>query len=235
MMKFADLIKLFEKHQGRITEVTHHFLDYYTVKVATEKDFTWVAGEYAYFTVKDKRIKGRPFRELSIASIPEDGYVLLGFKTGEKPSSYKQFIIDHGINAEISIRGPIGDFTLRDDNRSVVLFAAGVGITPIFSILKSIGSDQKREVYVVYPSKQYHLFKEEIDSIAHMNAKIHLSYLHKSEEAQAKLTKLAKKLGNEAYYYTSGSGQVIKSTRNLLQGLGIEKNNMLNDHFEGYK
>lgn len=235
MMTFTDLKKLSKKHQGRITEVNHRFLDYYTVKVATETGFTWVAGEYAYFSLKDKRVKGRPFRELSIASIPEDGYVLLGFKTGKNPSSYKQFIIDHGVNAEISIRGPIGDFTLRNDNRTVVMFAAGVGITPIFSILKSISSDQQREVHVVYPSKQYHLFKKEIDSIVQMNPKIHLYYMHKSEEAQAKITELAKKLGNEAYYYTAGSGRVIKSIRNLLKGLGIEKSNMKNDHFEGYK
>ncbi|WP_313180859.1 FAD-dependent oxidoreductase [Lacrimispora sp.] len=234
-MTFTEFKILFKKHQGCITEVNHHFSDYYTAKVAVEKGFTWAAGEYAYFTLKDERVKGRPFRELSIASIPEDGYVLLGFRTGETPSSYKQFIIDHGVNAEISIRGPIGDFKLRDDKRPVVLFAAGVGITPIFSILKSIRSNQQREVYVVYPSSQHHLFKKEIDSIADKNPKIHLSYMHKSEEAQAKLTELAKKLGNEAYYYTAGSGRVIKSIRNLLKGLGIQKNNMLNDHFEGYK
>ena len=234
-MKLTDLNKLLKTHQGIITEVKHHFLDYYTVKVATEKDFTWVAGEYAYFSLKDKRIKGRPFREFSIASIPEDGYVLLGFKTGEKPSSYKQFIIEHGVNAAISIRGPIGDFTLRNDNRPVVLFAGGVGITPIFSILKSIRSNQQREVHVVYPSAQYHLFKNEIDSIAQMNPKIHLSYMHQPEQAQDKLTELAKRFGNEAYYYTAGSGRVIQSIRNLLKGLGIKKSNMLNDHFEGYK
>lgn len=40
-MNLTDLKKLLsEKHQGRITEVNHHFSDYYTVKVAVEKGFT---------------------------------------------------------------------------------------------------------------------------------------------------------------------------------------------------
>ena len=234
-MKFSDLAKMFKKRQGRITEVNHCFADYYTIKVMPEKGFTWVAGEYAIFSLKDKRIAGKRSRFFSIASIPEDGYVLLGFRTGDKPSSFKQFIIDHGLHATIEIRGPMGDFALRNDNRPVVLFAGGVGITPIFSILQSIKANQQREVHVVYPSAQHHLFKDEIDGIIQMNPQIHVSYLHQSEQAQAKLTELARRFGNDAYYYTAGSGRAIESIRNLLKGLEIEKRNMLNDHFEGYK
>ena len=234
-MRLTDFTKLFKTHQGIITEVNHCFSDYYTVKVTMDKRVTWVAGEHAIFSLQDKRINGRRWRVFSIASIPEDGYVLLGFRTGEKPSPYKQFIIDHGLHATIQMRGSIGDFTLRKDKRPVVLFAAGVGITPIFSILQSIRSNQKREVYVIYASAQYHLFKDEIDSIAQENPQIHLVYVHQSEQAQAKLTELTKKFGNAAYYYIAGAGQVIKSTKNLLKSLGIKKGNLLNDYFVGYQ
>mgnify|MGYP001428730962 CR=1 FL=1 len=234
-MKFSDLLNMFRTNQGHIMEVKHHFADYYTVKVKPDKAFTWVAGQYAMFSLKDKSIKGKKYRMFSLASIPEDGYILLGFRTGEKPSSFKQYIIDHRAGTAIGIKGPIGDFTLRKDKRPVVLFAGGVGVTLVFSIIKSIGKGQQREVQVVYPSGQYHLFKDEIDSIAQRNPKIQVSYMHQPEEAQAKLTELAKKFGNEAYYYTAGPGRVIESIRNLLKGLGIEKRNMLNDHFEGYK
>ncbi|MEA5015045.1 MAG: FAD-dependent oxidoreductase [Candidatus Limiplasma sp.] len=234
-MRFSDIFKMFRKSQGLITEVKHRSADYYTVKVKIDKGFTWIAGEYAMFALKDKAIKGKKSRVFSIASVPEDGYVLLGFRTGEKPSSFKQYIIDRGVGATLEIRGPLGDFTLRNDKRPVVLFAGGVGITPIFSILKTIGKSQQRDVHVVYPSVQYHLFKDEIDGIAQMNPSIHVSYVHQPEEAQAELTKLVKKFGNEAYYYTAGPGRVIESIRNLLNSLQIDKRNMLNDHFEGYK
>lgn len=234
-MRFADLLKMRSKSRGLITEVKHCAADYYTVKVKVDEGFAWVAGEYALFSLKDKAVKGRKWRVFSIASVPEDGYVLLGFRTGETPSPFKQYLIDHGLHASMGIRGPAGDFTLRNDQRPVVLFAAGVGITPIFSILKSIGTSRQRAVHVVYPAAQYHLFRDEIDGIAQVNPSIHLSYLHQPEEAQAKLTELAKRFGNEAYYYTAGPGRVIERIRGLLKGLGIEKRNMLNDHFEGYK
>lgn len=234
-MKFTDLIKMFKKCQGLITEVKHCFSDYYTVKVIPQQGFTWVAGEYAMFFLKDKKIQGRRWRVFSLASVSDDGYILLGFRTGKKPSAYKQFIIDHGLNAAIDIRGPVGDFTLKNDTRPVVLFASGVGITPIFSILKSIRNDLRREVHMVYASSEKYLFKDEIDSIAQTNPNIHLSYVRQREEAQAKLTGLAKSFGNDAYYYTAGSGRVIESTRSLLRGEGIEKRNILSDHFEGYQ
>ena len=154
---------------------------------------------------------------------------------GEKPSAFKQYIIDHGLQATIDIRGPLGDFTLRDDRKPVVLFAAGVGITPVFSLLKSIGNNRQREVHVIYPSAQYHLFKDELDSIAQVNPRIHLSYLHQADQAQAELTAHAKGLGNDAYYYIAGSEQVIGSIGKLLGQLGIAKRHILSDHFIGYK
>lgn len=234
-MKFKDMIKMTHKHQGRITEVTHHFDDYYTVKVEVDQGMNWVAGEFAAFALKGNVIKGRKSRVFSIASIPADGYVLLGFRTGKTPSAFKQYIIDHGKGQEIEIHGPMGDFTLRNDNRPIVMFAGGVGITPIFSLLKSIGSSKARSVHVVYPSAQNHLFKDEIDKIAQSNAKIHVTYLHKAEEAQAKMTELAQKFGNDAYYYTAGSGSAIMSIRNLLKAQKISERNMLNDHFHGYR
>lgn len=234
-MKFTDLIKMFKKRQGLITEVKHCFSDYYTVKVTPGQGFTWVPGQYAMFFLKDKRIQGKRWRVFSLASVSDDGYILLGFRTGEKPSAYKQFMIDHGLNTAIDIRGPIGDFTLKNDTRPVVLFASGVGITPIFSILKSIRNDRQREVYVVYAASEKYLFKDEIDGIAQINPNIHLSYVQQREEAQAKLSELAKRLGNDAYYYAAGAGRVIESTRGLLRNAGIEKRNILSDHFEGYQ
>lgn len=235
-MHFADAKgMLFKKSSGTITEITHCHGDYYAVKVRPEKGFTWVGGEYIALFFPGVKLKGKNWRRLSFASIPSEGEILLAFRTGKVASPYKQHLIDHGLNATVEIRGPVGDFKLRNDTRPVVMFAAGVGIPPIFSILKSVKDDQSRDIHVVYSSSEYHLFKDDIDLIAQANPKIRLEYTNHRDETKAKLTELAKKYGNDAYYYTSGSGSVIKSTRSLLKELGIAKANMLNDHFEGYK
>lgn len=160
--------------------------------------------------------------------------MLLGFRTGNTPSPFKQHLIDNGLNANIKIRGPFGPFKLKDDAKPVVLFASGVGITPILSILKSVEKDQTREIHVVYASAQFYLFKDEIESIAKENPKIHVIYTQSIEETQGKLTALALQYKNEAYYYSSGAGNVIQDTKALLTSRGIEKNNMIDDYFMGY-
>lgn len=37
------------------------------------------------------------------------------------------------------------------------------------------------------------------------------------------------------YSYAAGPGKVIKSVRRLLRGLGVEKRNLLDDPFRGYR
>ena len=234
-MRLQDIPKMFKKSQGQITEVKHQAEDYYTVKIRMPEGFNWVAGEYALFALKDPTIKGAKAKVFSIASAPEDGYVLLGFRTGKTPSAYKQYIIDHGVGAAIDIRGPMGDFKLRNDNRPVVMFAGGVGITPMRALLKSVGNSRQREVRLVYPSAQYHLFAEEIDNFAKMNPSIQVAYLHQPGEAQEKLIGLAKQYGNSAYYYVAGSASAIRSIKSLLKSLAIESRNVFSDQFFGYK
>ena len=234
-MRFRDIPKLLKKSQGQIMEVEHKALDYYTVKIRLPEGFNWVAGEYAVFVLKEPSVKGKTFRAFSIASVPQDGYVLLGTRTGKTPSAYKQYIIDHGVGTAIDIRGPMGDFKLRNDNRPVVIFAGGVGITPVRALLKSIGDSRQKEVHLIYPSGQYHLFQDEIDLLAKANPSIQVAYLHQPDEAQEKLITLAKHYGNAAYYYISGSGSAIRSIKNLLKSQAIINRNMLSDHFYGYK
>lgn len=234
-MQLKYIKGIFKSSKGKIVEVIHHDLDYYTVKIAVDAKMRWNAGEFAMFTLKDKSIKGKKYRMFSVASLPRDGHILIGFRTGKNPSSFKEFIINEGVNMEIKIRGPFGAFRLRDDLKPVVLYASGVGITPIISLLKDIENHNGRAINVVYASSGFYLFKEEIDRIVKEHSNIKIVYTKTTEETQGELVKLATRLGNSAYYYNSGAPFVIKSVKALLRKNGIKNKNLINDSFSGYK
>ena len=221
--------------KGIITEVKHHGGDYYSVKIQPEQKLDWNAGEHAVFTLSEAKFKAKRWRPFSVASLPQEGHILLGFRTGPVPSPYKKYVIEKGVGKKVKIKGPFGAFRLKDDDRPIVLFASGVGVTPIFSMLKALSGDDRREVNVVYSATGLLLFKQEIDEIAAQNPKIKIFYTQGVEQTQQKLNELAKQFGNEAYYYSSGAPFVVDSTRSLLMAQGIEKKNMLDDYFMGYK
>lgn len=221
--------------KGIISEVTHMGGDYYTVKIQPEEKLNWSAGEHAVFTLSEAKFKAKRWRPFSVASLPEEGYILLGFRTGPTPSPFKKYVIEKGVGKKVKIKGPYGIFKLKEDDRPIVLFASGVGITPIFSMLKALRKDNIREVAVVYSATGLFLFKEEIEQIAAENSKIKVFYTQGIEQTQEKITLLAKQYGNGAYYYNSGAPFVVDSTRNLLTAQGIERKNMIDDYFVGYK
>ncbi|SHE27157.1 Na+-transporting NADH:ubiquinone oxidoreductase subunit F [Tissierella praeacuta DSM 18095] len=78
------------------------------------------------------------YRAYSIASSPSDkGYIelFIGYVPGGKCTTYVHKHLKVGDTVQIN--GPYGDFYFHDDNdREVILVAAGTGIAPILSILK---------------------------------------------------------------------------------------------------
>lgn len=204
------------------------------MKIKVNENTVWNAGEIAMFTIANKIIKGSQSRTSSLSSLPSDGHILIGFRTGKTPSPFKVFLINEGISQEVKIRGPFGAFRFREDTRPVVLFASGVGITPIHVLVKDVTNHQGQKINVVHASSSVYMFKGTIDAIVKEHTNINVTYTKGKEDSEAALVKLAKELGNEGYYYNSGAPSVIKSVRSLLKKQGIKNNNLINDAFMGY-
>ncbi len=220
--------------KGKIVDVIHEAEDYYRIKIEYEGEMGWIPGQYLSHTLLDVEINGSKRRTFSIASIPSEGFVLVGFRTNNKPSAFKQHVIENGIGTELKIKGPDGDFILKDDTRPVILYASGVGITPIFSMLKDKNSYNGRKIHFIHASDSHYLFKEDIDPILKEHPEVEFKYTRTIEETQNELIRLAKLYGNKAYYYNSGAPAVVESVSLLLIENGIDVENLVNDSFMGY-
>ena len=204
--------------------------DYYTISLKPAEGFTWNAGEHVMIRLPDHK----DFRILSIASIQEEGILLFGTRTGKEISDFKKVLLSLKPKSKVSIMGSFGWFRIRDDYSPIVLFAGGVGITPVRALVKELEHSKTRPIHIVYSSNDFYLFDKEITNIVKNNSKMKLYKTSTPEETQEQLTKLATLFGNKAYYYMSASPSVITSVSKLLRSKGIPGKRMIDDTMRGY-
>lgn len=234
-MKLSDLRGIQNKSTATVISVENPYEDYYVVALQTEPGFTWEPGRHGFFSLPGKKLKGRKSRAFSFASIPSEGKLLVGTRTGKAASSFKAAFLSMNPGEKVQLRGPMGGFLVQDTSSPMVFIASGVGITPFRALLKALQSDARRPIELVYASRHYYLFGEEIDQIAEANDQITVHKTHEVADTKAKIEQLARKYGNQAFYYISGAPAMIQSTMKDLKALGVKKDRMISDEFLGYK
>ncbi|MGO3168679.1 FAD-dependent oxidoreductase [Senegalia sp. (in: firmicutes)] len=207
-MRLRDFKGLFNKSTETIKKIENPYEDYFVIDLHSTNT-NWRAGEHGVFTMSDKKVEGKSFRPFSVASIPEEG-------------------------DKVNVRGPFGWFVLKDEITPIVLIATGVGITPIRSLLKEIEKGNQRFVNIIYSSRDFYLFKDDIMDIVNKDYKININFTSGSKETSEVIKGIAQKYKNDAYYYVSGSANVIKSIRKTLKDKDIKRKNIINDPFFGY-
>jgi len=233
-MKKMNMSGLFKKSTTEIISVDNPYGDYYTVRLKPAEGTHWEAGEHGIYTIPDKNVEGKRWRAFSVATVENEGSIMLGTRTGKNISSFKQQLIKLKAGDKMDVRGPFGWFLLQDETSPIVLVATGVGITPIRALLKEVENDSKRNVEVIYSSKEFYLFGDEIESITKNNDKITLTKTSTREATQSAITEIAAKYNSNAYYYVSGASKAISSIKKLLKSSGIKGGRVINDPFLGY-
>ena len=134
--------------------------------------FEYVSGQYLTFK---KSIDGEELRRsYSLCSEPSSGKHKVAIKHVEngKFSNYANTLMKPGDTIECMV--PSGNFKHipeKTNQKNYVLFAAGSGITPIISIVKSILSHEpESRVVLFYGNKGFHsvIFREELESLKNL-------------------------------------------------------------------
>lgn len=234
-MKLSYMKGIFKTHDLRFVSSENVFGDYFVIKLQTPYPMKWEPGQHGAFTLPGKKIKsGKPFRAFSVASIPSDNMILLGTHTGSVVSGFKQVLTHMHAGDIVRIRGPLGWFVIRDTTSPVVLLATGVGITPMRSILYSLKDDERRPIYLIHSSFNFHLFSDELKELAKNNSQMKLDFVSNREEFDEALSSVVAVLGQNALYYISGAPTIVKSIKKSLKDLGIKGRRIVSEAFLGY-
>jgi ferredoxin-NADP reductase/MOSC domain-containing protein YiiM/ferredoxin len=104
-------------------------------------------------------------RSYSISGASDSGTYRISVKRGTGSGS-RHLVDATRIGDELEISAPRGEFVLRPGGRATVLLSAGIGVTPVLSMLHSIatcGAETPREVWWIHAARnaKEHVFAQE--------------------------------------------------------------------------
>ena len=202
----------------------------FDLELADKKKFSFNAGQFIVLKIN---INGLVYkRSYSISSIPYQTNNIITITVK---------IIDNGIISNyllnnihegsiLQAEGPFGEFVIDEQKqcKNYFFWAAGSGITPIYSIIKYLihaNLDCKISLFYSVKNKDEIIFKEDLDTLF-KNKVINLIYFSNNPICESSLPKidieLCNKLINSNKYYTD------QSSENYICGPNFYKNLITN-------
>ena len=223
--------------------------------------FDFIAGQYmtvTLFNPPETDDEGNS-RFLSIASAPHEKYLM--FATRMRDTAFKRVLKNLPLGSEIKIDGPGGSFYLhKDASRSAIFLIGGIGITPVFSMLKNAAYQKlTHQLFLFYSNKRPEdtAFLKELQNLEKENKNFKLvatmtapTQGRSPDQSVGKNSKMSwqgetgfitkemikKYIGdlNSPIYYMSGPPTMVKAMRDLLEKIGVSEDNIRFEEFTGY-
>ena len=197
----------------------------FDVPAALSDKFKFIPGQYLTLAVE---VNGEQLRRsYSICSATNEA-LSIGVKAIEN-GKVSNYLNEISAGAEIIVFEPEGNFIWAPTHKNVVAIAAGSGITPIMSMLKSAGAQTSFQLFYGNKSPEESLFLTEI--LALNNTKSHL-YFSQKEVASAQYGRIDEtSLNNQIKqnlsmlqadaFFLCGPPQLIESAEKTLAFFGV--------------
>lgn len=217
--------------------------DIKTIRLARPDGFDFVPGQFITVRV---RVDGREHaRCYSISSAPHaNGYLEISVKRHGLVSNAIHAIARPG--GVLLIRRPNGRFTYPSgEDRPIVLLAAGIGITPLISMLRhAVHTEPRRRVTLLYATATERdcAFGDELTGIARRNPQVRLVFARTRERSartdvypgriDEQLLRAAVPDVTSSIACICGPAAMIDATRALLTRLGVPQTQIRYELFE---
>lgn len=215
----------------------------FAIPEALKESFKYKAGQY--LTIR-KTMNGEEVRRsYSISSAPSiDAEIQISSKQleGGKMSTFLLRELKEGDTLEVM--PPQGGFVVKDTKNPLVLFAAGSGITPIFSILKEALVSSKQLVHLFYGNRNEEeiIFKDVLAKLSEeYSGRFLVQHFLSSNGERLDLDRtqsLVKTLGaeaNNAAYFICGPESMIQAVKLGLEKAAIPSSNVNIEYFASPK
>jgi len=238
-------------HTLKVAEVRQETEDCVSILFETPSNladsYGFISGQYLTLktTIDGEEVR----RSYSLCSTPESDELRVAVKLVEqgKFSTYANTMLKAGM--ELDVMTPSGNFNLITEqgaSKNYILFAAGSGITPIISILKTIlNNEPESTITLFYGNKGFNsiIFREELESLKNYNMSnfrvVHVlsreslgNDIQKGRIDEAKATELFKVFNGEQKVdavYICGPESMIHGVKDSMQNLGVDSSKV---HFE---
>jgi len=199
-------------------------------------------------------------RAYSMANYPEEkGIIMLNVRIASPPprmpdvppGQMSSFIFNLKPGDKVTISGPYGEFFARDTEAEMIFIGGGAGMAPmrshIFDQLKRLDSKRKISYWYGARSLREVFYADEFDKLAeeHPNFKWYLALSEpQPEDNWTGLTGFIHQVLFDEYlkthpnpedceYYMCGPPMMNTAVTKMLEGLGVERENIMFDDFGG--
>lgn len=234
-----------EFHKVHIQEIKQETADavsiVFSIPENLKADFNFTAGQYVTL---QKEINGETIRRAySICSTPASGEIRVAIKKVEKGVFSTYATSDLKVGDAIEITAPEGRFLLNPEvHKNYIGFAAGSGITPILSMLKSVLIKEPTATFtLIYGNKSAKdtIFYEELNQLKETYIdRLKLHYIFSRENVKNNLrgridgnvtNYFVKNMYKETSFdaaYLCGPEQMIHEVSKTLENNKIAKENI---------
>lgn len=224
----------------RLTEAIPRTAGTVSFRFAKPADFTYTAGQWFVLSLPTA---GDPLvHSFTYSSSPTEPF--LEFTTRLTGSDFKNALLALEPGSEVQMTAPLGNFVLRDGDEHVACLVAGVGVTPIRSILRNLADAGAcdREIVVLYgnQSEEGITFREELESIQAQLPGVRIVHVlsrpgeawqgHKGHVC-ADIVRAELADPERWTYYVCGPPPMVESTREFLNGLGVQSGKVVVEKF----
>lgn len=225
--------------------VTQETPSVFTYRFVKPPGFLYKAGQFINIEIPVENPDNRGSkRNSSLASSPTEDFLMISMRRGV--SQFKKTLEQIKIGAPVKIVGPLGRFTLNEDETTpAVMLTGGIGITPFRSMIKyATDKKLKKHITLIYSNKTASdiPFQQELFALHAKNE--HLTIYHtvtQDESWTGKKGRISEELIREcvpslekAEYYICGSPQMVTSLRALLATMQIPSERIAFEPFTGY-
>lgn len=189
-----------------------------------------------YITIKKTFNNEEVRRSYSICSAPNEG-LSVGIKAVENGLFSTFATTDLKVGDALLVSAPIGNFTLKGNEKKIAAFVAGSGITPVLSIAKSLNDDQEMDLFYGNQTEQSIMFHNELTGLKNVRITFLLSREEKEGYVSGKLNKekvselIKQNLDLLKYdaFLLCGPEEMIVATSEVLNMFGVSKEKI---HYE---
>lgn len=188
-------------------------------------------------------------KPLSISSSPTEKE-FIEFTKKLTGSAFSYALNNIGMDTEIKVKFPLGNFTFTGEYKKIAFFSGGIGITPIRSIIKYATDMELASSIVLIDSNNRPediAFKDELDFMQAKNKNLRIIYtltdlacdLSNWQGCKGYITKEMVEMNIPDYlerkFYLCGPPMMVEAMSDiLLNELAVKKEDIISENFYGY-
>lgn len=240
----------------KVVEITKETADAATIHFEhpEEKPINYKPGQFLtlILPVEGKEVR----RSYSLSSTPHEAPRLSVTVKRVDGGMMSNYLLDNlEVGQELKVMEPLGNFCLTcapDNQRHVLLFGAGSGITPLMSILKAVLREEPNsKVALVYGNRNEEsvIFRDQLEELQQQyEGRLQIEYVysqpthdcdHRGRLNQSLILKIMERLKltklQEAVYFMCGPEGMMEEVRHALNVLHVPADQIFRESFVSNK